>query len=76
MTVEEMKKSPKLMLTPSDISEVLECHPQSIRQQAKADPSKFGFPVIVMGTRVRIPKVPFLQFMGAWVQGKQEGCAQ
>lgn len=65
MTVSEMEKSPKLMLTPGDVSEVLECHPHSIRRQAMSDPSKLGFPVVVMGTRVRIPKEPFLRFVGA-----------
>ncbi len=68
MTLEEMRKSAKTMLTPSDISEVLQCNPQSIRMQAKSNPSRLGFPVVVIGTRVRIPKGPFLQFVG---EGRQ-----
>lgn len=62
MTIEEMKRSTKTILTPKDVSEVLSCHPYSINQQAKADPSRLGFPVILTGTRVRIPKDAFIRY--------------
>ena len=32
-------------------------------EQAMKDPTKLGFPVIVHGTRVKIPKQPFVRFM-------------
>ena len=41
---------------------LLRCDSQSINLQAKEDPSKLGFPVIVMGSRVRIPKAGFIKF--------------
>ena len=36
--------------------------PNYIRHQAQNDPDKLGFPVVVAGTRVRIPKEGFLYF--------------
>ena len=45
-----------------DIAPVLGVDPQDIRGQAQADSAKLGFPVIVTGTRVRIPKEAFLFF--------------
>lgn len=64
MTLAEIKQSPALWLTAADIAPVLECNPDAIRQQAQADPSKLGFPVVVLGTRVKIPRIPFLTFFG------------
>lgn len=64
MTIKEMQESAKTFLTAADISSVLECDPQCIREQAQKDPSKLGYPVIVMGRRVRIPRIPFLRYLG------------
>ena len=64
MTLAEIKQSPAMWLTAADIAPVLECNPDAIRQQAQADPSKLGFPVVVLGTRVKIPRIPFLTFFG------------
>ena len=63
MTFQEITESRKDFLTPSDISEVLRCMPYSINTQAKDDPSKLGFPVCIMGTQVRIPRLGFLHWM-------------
>ena len=51
------------ILLASDIAPFLGVDPQDIRGQAKKDPSKLGFPVIVMGSRVKIPKEGFVHFM-------------
>lgn len=64
MSIEEMLHSTKLYLTPAEIAEVLQCDPQSIRVQAQADPYKLGYPVIVLNRRIRIPRIPFLKFLG------------
>lgn len=64
MTLAEIKKSPDMWLTAADIAPVLECNPDAIRHQAQTDPSKLGFPVVVIGTRVKIPRTPFLSFLG------------
>lgn len=64
MTLEQIRASDKLWLFPEDVAEVLGCNPQSIREQAHDDPSKLGFPTIVVGTRTRIPRIPFLNYFG------------
>ena len=64
MTLAEIRQSDAAMLTASDVAEVLESDPQDIRQQAKEDPSKLGFPVVVIGSRVKIPRRAFLAFFG------------
>lgn len=65
MTLDELMQSKKLFVNPSDIAPILRCDPQCIRHQARASPSALGFPVIVQGSRVRIPRIPFLRFIGA-----------
>ena len=67
MTIEEIKRSTKEMLTPSDIAEVLGCAPYNINVQVKQDiadgVNSFGFPISKIGCRVRIPRRAFLRFM-------------
>lgn len=63
MTLAEMKKYDRDWLTCDQVSEVLGCTPHSVRIQAHEDETRLGFPVIVLGTRVRIPRIPFIQFM-------------
>ena len=76
MTLQEILKSDKVFLTPTEVSEVIGCMPYSINTQAKADPSKLGFPVCMMGVTVRIPRQGFshgLQFGNAAVQVEKGG---
>lgn len=65
MTIDQMRISDKTMLSPDEVSEVLGCNGYAINLQCKEDPRKLGFPVCVLGTRVRIPRVAFLK----WVEG-------
>lgn len=62
-TLQEIKDCPKEILVPTDVAGVLGCEPYSINLQAKKDPSVLGFPVIVLGSRVKIPKAAFIRFM-------------
>lgn len=64
-TLQEIEECEKEFLTPEDVKTVLRCDSQSISMQARMDPSKLGFRVIVMGTRVRIPKQAFVK----WCKG-------
>lgn len=64
MTIAEMLESAEPFLSPADIAEVLQCDPQSIRAQAQTDPSKLGYPVIIINRRIRIPRIPFLRYLG------------
>lgn len=62
MTLNELEKLDKEMLTPADVAPVLGCAPYTINVAAKKG-TKFPFPVILMGSRVRIPKKPFIKAM-------------
>ena len=64
MTLDEILVSNEVYLKPNEVAEILQCDPQCIRVQAQRDPAKLGFPVIVQGSRVRIPRIPFLRFIG------------
>ena len=65
MTLNEIKGSSAEFLTPAQVAGVIGCAPYAINVQAKADASKLGFPVCVMGRRVRIPRRAFV----AWLEG-------
>lgn len=59
----QIKNSDALFLIPDEVSKVLGLSPQGIRNQARADPLKLGFPVIISGNKVRIPRAPFIRFI-------------
>lgn len=65
MTIPEIKASPKVFLTADDVAELLESDAADIRNQAQADHTKLGFQTIIIGSRVKIPRIPFLSFIGA-----------
>lgn len=50
-------------IDPEDVASVLGCTAHSLRVAARQRPELLGFPVIVMGHRVRIPRLPFIQFL-------------
>lgn len=52
-------------LLPAEVAPAMGWDAHAIRLQAHEDPSKLGFPVVVYKTRTKIPKIPFLRFMGA-----------
>lgn len=54
---------PKDMLVPTDICKYLGCSAYTINVATRDGKNPFPFPVIRMGTRVRIPKLPFLKAM-------------
>lgn len=60
--LEAIKALDKEMLTPSDVAPYFGCDPYSINLQAKEDPRKLGVPCIVLGTRVRFPKIGFINY--------------
>ena len=67
-TLEEIKAMPKEILIPKDVCGYLDCDPYTINVQAQCEPEKLGFPVSVMGSRVKIPKAGFI----AWAEGKNK----
>ena len=64
MTLDEIRASDKTFLTPADVAGVLSADAQSIRIQAREFPEALGFPVICVGNRTKIPRKPFLRFLG------------
>ena len=69
MTLDEIRASDKTFLTPADVSGVLAADAQSIRLQAREFPEALGFPVICVGNRTKIPRKPFLRFLGEEAEG-------
>lgn len=63
MTIDELKKSNRILVDAEDVAEVLGVNPQSIRGQAHLDPRFLGFRVIVIGSRTMIPRKPFIEYI-------------
>ncbi len=55
-----------VFLCPADVAGVLGCTPYSISKAAETEEGRkgLGFPVIRIGTRTKIPRIPFLRFLG------------
>ncbi len=65
--LEKLSGMNKPFLTADELGEIIDAAPQNIRSQAQGDPSKLGFPVTVIGTRVRIPRLGFIN----WYVGRK-----
>ena len=63
MTLKDIEAMDKELLLMEDIAPFLGANPQSLRSQAQDNPSMLGFPVIVIGARVKTPKAAFIHFM-------------
>lgn len=64
-TLNEIEHCGKDILAPADVAWYLQCDAYNITLQAREDPSKLGFPVIVMGTRTKIPREGFVRYCRA-----------
>lgn len=71
MTLDDLKRVDRDWLLAREVAPILGTDPHSIRVWAHQRPDVLGFPVCVIGSRVRIPKKPFIEF---W-EGKMEGTA-
>ena len=58
----------KLFLTPTDICGILGSDPQSIRDTARQYPERIGYPFTFVGRNMKIPRIPFLRFMGIEIE--------
>lgn len=63
MTLEELEAIPGEILTCKQIAPILGAKADNLHQQAVEAPHMLGFPVIVMKSRVKIPKAAFISFM-------------
>lgn len=64
MSLEEMRKSEKVFLSPSDVAGVLESDPHTIRCTAQQRPDLIGYPYTFTGNRMKIPRLRFLEWLG------------
>ena len=62
-TIEEVEALDTEFLTCMQVAQILGASQQKIHMQAIECPEKLGFPVIVIGSRVKIPRRAFIQFM-------------
>ena len=63
-TLDDLCVSSKPFFTPGDICGVLGSNPQTIRVTARQRPDLIGFEFTFAGNRMKIPRIPFLRFMG------------
>ena len=63
MTLDEITRSTKEMLSPADIAKVLGADPYGINRMARDNPRALGFAVMVIGNRVKIPRRAFLHWL-------------
>lgn len=63
MTLSDLQNIDREFLTAVQVAPILGADPNWIRWQAHKDKDALGFPVIVMRSRVKIPKEPFIKYM-------------
>lgn len=63
-TLEELCASSQAFLSPADVCGVLGANPQTIRVTARQRPDLIGYEFTFVGNRMKIPRIPFLRFMG------------
>jgi hypothetical protein len=61
--LDRIEALPKEMLVPTDICKYLGCSAYTINVATRDGKNPFPFPVIRLGTRVKIPKAPFIKAM-------------
>ena len=70
MTLKEIEAMDRQMLTPAIVAPVLGCDQQTLRMQARERPDLLGFPTIIIGNRVKIPKEGFLAYCKGMAGGR------
>jgi hypothetical protein len=62
-TLEDLEALPGEFLTCKQVAPILGAKEANIHMQAMDAPYMLGFPVIIIKSRVKIPKRPFIRFM-------------
>ena len=63
MTLAELKELDKEVITPAEAASLLCCNPHWIREAARQDKSLLGFPVTIIRSRVKIPRLAFIRYL-------------
>lgn len=76
MTMAEMARMDSTFVSTAQAAEVLECDRNHISVMAASEEGRaaLGFPVIRIGNRTKIPRAPFLRYLG-W-EGRIEGAVE
>lgn len=61
--LEEIMALDSVTINADQASRVLRSNPNDIRQTARQAPERLGFPVICIGSAVKIPRIPFINFL-------------
>ena len=64
-TIDDLRVMDKVFLTAADIAGVVKMDPQTLRVAARQRPDLLGCPVVITNTRVRFPRLKFLEFIGS-----------
>lgn len=62
-TLEELAALPVDVLSCAQVAPILKANAYTIHETAIQRPDLLGFPVVVLGRRVKIPKESFVRFM-------------
>lgn len=63
MTLEELKACDKAFVNSADIAKIVGCDPYALTLTAREHPERLGFPSMVIGKRVRFPRLAFIKFV-------------
>ena len=71
MNLDDIRRMDAEFITPKVAAGILRCDPHLIRVQAREDPESLGFPVIRVGSRIKIPRLAFIRCL----EGTTTPCA-
>lgn len=61
--IDRIRKMDSPTITPAIAADALGCDAHAIRIMARTDPQALGFPVMRVGNRTKIPRLPFIRFL-------------
>lgn len=64
MSIDDLKAEEIAFITPRVAAQFLRCDPHWLRLMARQQPERLGFPVCCICSRVKIPRIPFIKFLG------------
>ena len=73
--IDQIRASKAITISCVEASKVLRCKPMSLHLAAKESPQSLGFPVIMIGNHLKIPRLPFLRHLGFEEGGNADGAA-
>ena len=68
MTVEDLKRMKEPIISGTTAARLMGMHSTRLIGYAREHPERIQFPFIISGNRMKIPRVPFIQ----WIEGKEE----